>query len=66
MLVWMPCAQVLSLKSGEAIAAMLPINAFEEGDYLLLLTRKGKIKKLALSHFQNMSTRGLKAMRVQV
>lgn len=58
--------QVLALKSGEAIAAMLPVSTFEEEDYLLLLTRQARIKKVALSHFKGMNSKGLKAIRIQV
>ncbi|KAK9813725.1 hypothetical protein WJX73_005461 [Symbiochloris irregularis] len=65
-------SQVLALKSGEAVAAMLPVSTFDwkpayEGgqDYLLLLTRGAKIKKVALEHFKDMKKGGLKAMRIQ-
>jgi DNA gyrase subunit A len=46
---------ILHLADGERVAATLPVRSFEEveGDFVLLGTRKGVIKKTRLSGFAN-------------
>ena len=37
--------QVLNVGKGTGLAALLNIDAFEEGDYLVMLTKNGLIKR---------------------
>ena len=64
----MPClhAQVLPIKKTDSIAAMLPVEKFEDSDFLLMATEKGLIKKTPLSQFQDVRANGLIAMKLKV
>ena len=50
---------LLSLDSGEKISAVIPIQNFAEGKYLLFATREGIIKKTALSEYNSARKTGL-------
>ncbi len=52
-------ANVLSLKDGEYVTAMIPVNIFEEDQFLVMLTRNGIIKKTSLSAYRNIRRHGL-------
>lgn len=52
---------ILSLEQGETITAMIPVSAFDkdiESEYLTMLTKKGIIKRTALSEFENRMKKG--------
>ena len=53
---------LLPLKEGEKIAAMLRTKDFDEGKYLVTVTRQGKIKRTALPAYKNVRTNGLIAV----
>ncbi|MBR3325529.1 MAG: DNA gyrase subunit A [Clostridia bacterium] len=50
---------LLSLDSGEKIAAVIPINKFDEEKYLLMATRNGIIKKTPLKEYDSSKKTGL-------
>ena len=50
---------LLSLDSGEKISAVIPLQNFAEGKYLLMATKKGIIKKTALSEYNSARRTGL-------
>ena len=50
---------LLPLKEGEKIAAMLRTKDFDEGKYLVTVTRQGKIKRTALPAYKNVRKNGL-------
>jgi len=50
---------LLSLDNGEKISAVIPIQNFAEGKYLLMGTKKGLIKKTALSEYNSGKKTGL-------
>lgn len=50
---------LLSLDAGEKISAIIPIQNFAEGKYLLFATRDGIIKKTALSEYNSARKIGL-------
>ena len=54
-----PAVNFLSLLQRERITAMMPIKEFEENKYLIAVTKKGTIKKTALSEFSNNRRSGL-------
>lgn len=55
-----PLPQILPFSSQEKVTSVIPIESFErEEEHLVLLTRKGFVKKTPLKSFQNMSARGL-------
>lgn len=57
---------VLRLAPGEAVQTMLPVRSFENvaGDYVLLSTRNGLIKKTELSSFANPRRAGIIAINL--
>ena len=44
-------ANVLQLKEGEKIASVIPVREFEDGAYLMMATRSGKVKKTGLMEY---------------
>lgn len=55
-------ANLLELREGEAVTAVIPVTAFEGDFYLTMLTRKGIIKKTPLQAFRNIRRMGLIAV----
>ena len=53
---------LVNLVEGEAVAAFLTVKDFAEDKYLVMVTRKGVIKKCALSEFDNPMARGIIAV----
>ena len=50
---------LLSLSSGEKISAIIPLQNFAEGKYLLFATKLGTIKKTKLSEYNSLRKTGL-------
>ena len=57
---------MLQLAKGDSIAALLPVSEFTDHDYLLLLTRKAVIKKLALAQFKGVRPSGVRTIGLEV
>ena len=53
---------LLELKEGETINAMIPVKEFDKNHYLLMTTRAGTIKKTPLSEFKNPRKAGIIAV----
>ncbi len=53
---------LLPLGDGEKIAAMLRVSDFEDGKYVIMVTKNGKIKRTALSAYKNVRKNGLIAI----
>jgi DNA gyrase subunit A len=53
---------LLTLPPGEAVTAVFPISDFEQGKFLVMVTRQGVIKKTALDEFGNVRKSGLNAI----
>lgn len=53
---------LLSLDPGEKISAVIPIQNFAEGKYLLMATKNGLIKKTALSEYNSARKTGLQGI----
>jgi DNA gyrase subunit A len=58
-------ANLVSMDEGEKIAAMLAVKEFEDNKFIVMGTRKGVVKKTALSAFSNPRTGGIIAMGVE-
>ena len=56
---------LLSLDAGEKISAVIPINNFAEGKYLLMATKSGLIKKTALMEYNSARKTGLLAITLK-
>ncbi|MFN7982004.1 MAG: DNA gyrase subunit A [Vicinamibacterales bacterium] len=58
-------ANLVSMESGERIAAMLSVKTFDEDKFIMMGTLKGVVKKTALSAFSNPRAGGIIAMGVE-
>jgi DNA gyrase subunit A len=58
-------ANLVSMEEGERIAAMVAVKEFEEDKFVVMGTRKGAVKKTALSAFSNPRAGGIIAMGVE-
>ena len=56
---------LLSLNAGEKISAVIPIQNFAEGKYLLMGTKNGLIKKTALTEYNSSKKTGLQAITLK-
>lgn len=50
---------LLPLENGEQISAVMPVSEFREEDYLVMITKKGLIKKTALEEFAHIRKNGI-------
>ncbi|MFB8792397.1 MAG: DNA gyrase subunit A [Potamolinea sp.] len=60
-----PIVQMLPIPRDEKITSIVPVSEFTEDDYLVMLTRKGYIKKTALAAFSNIRANGLIAISLE-
>jgi DNA gyrase subunit A len=58
-------ANLVSMEEGERIAAMLAVKEFEADKFVVMGTRRGVVKKTALSAFSNPRAGGIIAMGVE-
>ena len=56
---------LLSLDAGEKISAVIPIQNFAEGKYLLMGTKNGLIKKTALKEYDSSRKNGLQGITLK-
>ena len=56
---------LLSLDNGEKISAVIPIQNFAEGKYLLMATKNGLIKKTSLTEYNSARKTGLQAITLK-
>ncbi|MGI0481299.1 DNA topoisomerase (ATP-hydrolyzing) subunit A [Geminocystis sp. CENA526] len=54
-----PIVQLLPVASDEKITSIIPVSEFTDHEYLVMLTKKGFIKKTAVSAFANIRSNGL-------
>ncbi|ABB56286.1 DNA gyrase subunit A [Synechococcus elongatus] len=57
-----PIVQLLPIPREERITSIVPVSAFSDDEYLVMLTQGGYIKKTALSAFANIRSNGLIAI----
>ncbi|PIS10590.1 MAG: DNA gyrase subunit A [Bdellovibrio sp. CG10_big_fil_rev_8_21_14_0_10_47_8] len=55
-------ANVVQLSNGEKVQAILPVEEFSENKYVVMLTKKGIIKKTPLDAFSNQRQAGIIAL----
>jgi DNA gyrase subunit A len=55
---------LINLPSDRKLAGVVPVREFSEGRYVVMVSRKGVIKKTALSEFQNIRTNGINAINI--
>jgi DNA gyrase subunit A len=57
-----PMVNLLPLEQGERINAVLPVRAYEEGNYVFMATSAGTVKKTPLTDFSRPLSRGIIAI----
>jgi DNA gyrase subunit A len=55
-------SNLVNLQPGEEIRAFLPVREFAPGSYIVMVTRRGVIKKSELTEFDNPMSRGIIAL----
>jgi DNA gyrase subunit A len=55
---------LINIPSSRKLAGVVPVREFSEGRYVVMVTRKGVIKKTALSDFQNIRSNGIIAIKI--
>jgi DNA gyrase subunit A len=60
-----PIVQMLPIPREEKITSIVPVSEFSEDEYLVMLTRKGYIKKTAVDAFSNIRANGLIAISLE-
>lgn len=55
---------ILTLEPGERITAMVPVSEFDSDHYLMMATRRGVVKKVALDAFSNPRKAGIRAIEL--
>jgi len=61
----MAIVNLLQLSPGEKIQAVIPIREYTEGQYLLMATKKGLIKKTVLTEYDSTRKTGLQAISIR-
>ena len=56
---------LLRLSQGEAITSSISIKEFEEGKNLIMVTKKGRIKKTTLTEFSKIRRGGINAINIE-
>jgi DNA gyrase subunit A len=55
---------LINIPSARKLAGVVPVREFSEGRYVVMVTRKGIIKKTSLADFQNIRTNGINAINI--
>ena len=55
---------LLPLEPGEKVTAMIPVESFEEGNYLTFITKNGTIKKTDIMDYSKIRAGGLRAIEL--
>jgi DNA gyrase subunit A len=55
---------LIQIPSDRKLAGVVPVREFSEGRFVVMVTRKGVIKKTALSDFQNIRSNGIIAINI--
>ncbi len=55
---------LINIPSDRRLAGVVPVKEFSEGRYVVMVTRKGVIKKTSLADFQNIRTNGIIAINI--
>ncbi len=59
-----PVVNCINIREGEGIAALVPVRTFGDDEWLIFATRKGTVKKTALSAYGNVRSTGINAINI--
>jgi DNA gyrase subunit A len=60
-----PLTNILAIENGEQITAALPVPRFSDSSYCLMVTRSGRVKRVAMSEFAAVRPSGLIAANLE-
>ena len=60
-----PIINLITLQEGENISEMIPINNFNTGEMLIMVTKNGIVKKTPLKYFSKINRSGLRAQIIR-
>ncbi|MBI2844941.1 MAG: DNA gyrase subunit A, partial [Chloroflexi bacterium] len=61
----LPVNNLLALSPKEKITAAFAVSSFDQGKYLVLATRQGKVKRTPIAEFQNIRSSGIIALSLE-
>ncbi|MHB1134016.1 MAG: DNA gyrase subunit A [Chloroflexota bacterium] len=61
----LPLANFISIDGKESVTALVPLHKANDSQFLVMLTRKGEVKRIALDEFANIRSSGLIAMGLE-
>ncbi len=56
---------ILQLQPGEKVTAMIPIKEYVDGDYLMMATKSGLVKRTPIKEYENIRKTGLAAITLR-
>jgi DNA gyrase subunit A len=60
-----PIVNLINVNPDTRIKSIVPVREFSDTQFLLFCTRKGTVKKSALSQYSNIRTNGIKAIKIE-
>jgi DNA gyrase subunit A len=60
-----PIVNLINVNPDTRIESMVPVREFSDTQFLLFCTRKGTVKKSALSQYSNVRATGIKAIKIE-
>jgi DNA gyrase subunit A len=60
-----PIVNLINVNPDTRIESMVPVREFSDTQFLLFCTRKGTVKKSALSQYSNVRNTGIKAIKIE-
>ncbi|MFX1392901.1 MAG: DNA gyrase subunit A [Promethearchaeota archaeon] len=60
-----PIVNLITVQEGENISEMIPINNFNTGEMLIMVTKNGIVKKTPLRHFSKIKRSGVRAQIIR-
>jgi DNA gyrase subunit A len=61
----LPLVNLISLEPGEQVTSILAVEDFDDGEYLLMATQRGKIKRTLLKEYSQVRSNGLIAIGLE-
>lgn len=59
-----PMINLIQVEPGEKVSAILPVQAFEPGKYIIMATQNGTVKKTELTEYSNPRSNGIIALNI--
>jgi DNA gyrase subunit A len=60
-----PIVNLINVSADTRVKSMVPVRKFSDNEFLLFCTRKGTVKKTALSAYSNPRATGIKAIKIE-